>query len=78
MRKYIQKTFDFLIFKKAGLFFTLWWQNSALSPYSVKWQGYFFSLLLATELAPRGKEVPKAERILDAYRFRSAPNLFFN
>ena len=40
------------------LFFTPWCQHSTLSHYSVKWQGYFFSLLMAPEVAPRGKEVP--------------------
>ena len=45
--------------KKIRHYVTPWCQNSPLSPYSVKWQGYFFSLLMATELAPRGKEVPE-------------------
>ena len=55
--------------KNFWLFFTPWCQNSALSPYSVKWQGYFFSLLMATKLAPQGNVVPNKNLLKFRFRF---------
>ena len=45
--------------KKTGLFFTLWCQNSTLRLIQSNSRD-ISSLLMATEVAPQGKEVPKS------------------